>query len=111
MSFLDFKGKRPFTWTRYLKETNSTPVPESAFSRRPLRDFTIDMTIEVVDLVVPSLIRVAKIVDLKGDELKILYDGFDPMYAIWVEDDSPDIHPIGWALKTKHPIEIPPGKI
>lgn len=91
-------------------ETNSEPVPEDAFIRRPLRDFSINMTIEVVDLVNPSLIRIAKVVDVKGDELKILYDGFHNIYAYWVEDDSPDIHPIGWSLKTNHPIEIPPGK-
>ncbi|VVC36175.1 Hypothetical protein CINCED_3A008865 [Cinara cedri] len=106
----DFKGKKPFTWDDYLLETNSEPVPEEAFVRRPLRDFSINMTIEVVDLVNQSLIRIAKVVDVRGDELKILYDGFHNMYAYWVEDDSPDIHPIGWSLKTNHPIEIPPGK-
>lgn len=108
--YLDCKGKRPFSWAEYLKETNSKPVPEDAFVRRPLRDFTIKMTIEVVDLVVPTLIRIAEIIDVRGDELKILYDGFHMTYAYWVEDDSPDIHPVGWALKTNHPIEIPPGK-
>lgn len=97
-------------WTEYLSETNSVPVPENAFVRRPLRDFSINMTVEVVDLVNPSLIRIAKVVDVRGDELKILYDGFHNMYAYWVEDDSPDIHPIGWSLKTNHPIEIPRGK-
>lgn len=94
----------------YLKETNSKPVPEDAFVRRPLRDFAINTTIEIVDLVVPSLIRIAEIIDVRGDELKILYDGFHSNYAYWVEDDSPDIHPVGWTLKTNHPIEIPPGK-
>ncbi|XP_050533446.1 uncharacterized protein LOC126901179 isoform X2 [Daktulosphaira vitifoliae] len=106
----DYKGKKPFSWTEYLKETNSEPVPEEAFIRRPLRDFSINMTIEVVDLVVPQLIRVAKVIDVKGDEIKILYDGFRSVYAYWVEDDSPDIHPIGWAVRTNHPLEIPPRK-
>lgn len=67
------------------------------------------MAIEVVDLVVPSIIRVAKVVDVKGDELKILYDGFDNKYAYWIDDDSPDIHPLGWCMKTNHPLEIPSG--
>ncbi|XP_050435903.1 uncharacterized protein LOC126842792 [Adelges cooleyi] len=104
----DFKGKKPFSWTEYLMETKSEPVPEEAFVRRPLRDFSINMTIEVVDLVVPSLIRTAKVIDVKGDEIKILYDGFRIAYAYWVEDDSPDIHPVGWAVRTNHPLEIPP---
>lgn len=93
-----------------MSETNSRPVPVKAFIRRPLRDFAINTIIEVVDLVVPSLIRIANIVDVRGDELKILYDGFDSKYAYWIEDDSPDIHPVGWSLKTNHPIELPRGK-
>lgn len=68
------------------------------------------MLIEVVDLVIPSVIRTAKIVDFRFDVIKILYDGFHESYAYWVEDDSPDIHPVGWCVKTNHPIEIPPGK-
>lgn len=103
------KRKKPFNWTDYLKETNSKPVPNDAFVNRPIRDFIRNMTIEVVDLVVPRLIRIAKIVDVRGDELKIVYDGFDRNYEYWVEDDSPDIHPVGWSSKTKHPIEQPPG--
>lgn len=75
-----------------------------------MRDFSINMTIEVVDLVLPTIIRVAKVVDVKGDELKILYDGFNAIYAYWVEDDSPDIHPVGWSLKTNHSLELPPSK-
>ncbi|XP_026818791.1 uncharacterized protein LOC113557456 isoform X2 [Rhopalosiphum maidis] len=102
----DCKGKNPFSWTKYLKETNSQPVPENAFFRRPLREFTNSMAIEVVDIANPSLIRIAKVVDVKGDELKILYDGFDTIYAYWIEDDSPNIHPLGWCLKTNHPIEL-----
>lgn len=108
--FIDLRGKKPFNWTEYLKETNSKPVPEEAFLRRPLRDFMNKMTLETVDVANPSLIRIAKVVDARGDELKIVYDGFDMKYAYWVEDDSPDIHPVGWSVVTKHPIEIPPGK-
>ncbi|CAI6359714.1 unnamed protein product [Macrosiphum euphorbiae] len=100
------RGKKPFSWTKYLQETNSEPVPEDAFIRRPLREFTNSMAIEVVDIANPSLVRIAKVVDVKGDELKILYDGFDPIYAYWIEDDSPNIHPLGWCLKTNHPIEL-----
>lgn len=69
------------------------------------------MAIEVVDMVNPTLIRIAKVVDVKGDELKILYDGFDAMYAYWIEDDNPNIHPLGWCLKTNHPITLYKGII
>ncbi|KAL4088691.1 hypothetical protein QTP88_023775 [Uroleucon formosanum] len=105
----DNKGKKPFNWTKYLADTNSEPVPEDAFVGRPIREFSKKMIIEVVDLVVPRLLRIAKVVDVRGDELKIVYDGFDDDYAYWVEDDSPDIHPVGWSSKTNHPIEVPPA--
>lgn len=106
----NFKGKKPFSWANYLRDTNSKPVPESAFIRCPLREFTINMVIEVVDLIVPSVIRTANIVDVRGDVIKICYEGFHISYAYWIEDDSPDIHPIGWCAKTNHPIEILSGK-
>lgn len=106
----DFRGRKPFSWTSYLEETNSKPVPEEAFVRRPLREFYYNMAIEVVDIVVPSLLRIAKVVDVKDSEIKICYDGFSEMYEYWVEDDSPNIHPVGWSLKTNHPLEIPAGK-
>jgi len=67
------------------------------------------MTIEVVDFVVPKLLRIAKVVDVRNNEIKIIYDGFEKIYEYWVEDDSPDIHPVGWSSQTKHPIELPPG--
>lgn len=68
------------------------------------------MTIEIVDLVVPSIIRIAKIIDVQHNDIKVLYDGFDVNYAYWIENDSPDIYPVGWCLKTDHPITVPPGK-
>lgn len=98
-----------FDWAEYLKETNSKPIPEDAFVRRPLRDFSNTMIIEVVDSVIPRQLRIARVVDVRNNELKIIYDGFDKKYEYWVEDDNPDIHPVGWSLQTNHPIEMPPG--
>jgi len=67
------------------------------------------MIIEVVDFVIPRLLRIARVVDVRNNELKIIYDGFNKNYEHWVENDSPDIHPVGWSSQTNHPIEIPPG--
>lgn len=67
------------------------------------------MTVEVVDLIVPSIFRIAEIVDVKDSEIQVLYDGFDPKYAYWIQAKSSDIHPVGWCFNTDHPIEIPPS--
>ncbi|XP_029348416.1 lethal(3)malignant brain tumor-like protein 4 isoform X1 [Acyrthosiphon pisum] len=107
-AYKDSQKTKTFNWTEYLKETNSDPVPDDAFVRRPIRDFCKTMIIEVVDIVVPKLLRIARVVDVRNSELKIIYDGFDKEYEYWVEDDSPDIHPVGWSSQTNHPIEVPP---
>lgn len=67
------------------------------------------MIIEVVDYVVPKLLRIAKVVDVRYNQIKIIYDGFEKIYGHWVEDGSPDIHPVGWSALTNHPIEMPPS--
>lgn len=68
------------------------------------------MRLEVVDKKLPQLIRRARIIEVKSFKLKILFEGWPEDYAYWVEDDSPDIHPIGWCQATKHPIEITTSK-
>jgi len=42
--------------------------------------------------------------------LKIKFDGWPDNHAYWVDDDSPDIHPVGWCAKTGHPLEPPLSK-
>lgn len=42
--------------------------------------------------------------------LKIRFDGWPENHAYWVDDDSPDIHPMGWCMKTGHPLEPPLSK-
>ena len=68
------------------------------------------MKLEVVDKKNPSLIRPATITMVDEYEIKVLFLGWPETYAYWVDDDSPDIHPINWARKTGHPIDPPPVK-
>lgn len=68
------------------------------------------MAIEIVDKKNPSVIRPASIVMIDDYEIKVLFIGWPEKYAYWVDDDSPDIHPVNWAQKTGHPIELPSGK-
>lgn len=42
--------------------------------------------------------------------LKIHFDGWPENHAYWVDDDSTDIHPMGWCAKTGHPLEPPLSK-
>ncbi|GFR17313.1 lethal(3)malignant brain tumor-like protein 4 [Trichonephila clavata] len=65
------------------------------------------MKLEAVDKRNPGLIRVATIADKTDHNLLIHFDGWSSMYDYWVDDNSPDIHPIHWCAKTGHPLEPP----
>ncbi|XP_018348159.1 PREDICTED: lethal(3)malignant brain tumor-like protein 3 [Trachymyrmex septentrionalis] len=102
-----YKDAKSFTWDAYLKETGSVAAPARAFKQRPPCAFRRGMKLEAVDKRVPQLIRVATVEDVKDHQLKIKFDGWPDNHAYWVDDDSPDIHPVGWCVKTGHPLEPP----
>lgn len=56
---------------------------------------------------VPFLIRVATISAVKGHQVQVSFDGWPEELSCWFDDDSPDLHPVGWCLKTGHPLEPP----
>ncbi|KAK2587825.1 hypothetical protein KPH14_003926 [Odynerus spinipes] len=103
----NYKDPKSFTWDTYLRETRSMAAPARAFKQRPPCGFKRGMKLEAVDKRVPQLIRVATVEDVKDHMLKIRFDGWPENHAYWVDDDSPDIHPMGWCLKTGHPLEPP----
>nr|XP_050851740.1 lethal(3)malignant brain tumor-like protein 3 isoform X1 [Vespula vulgaris] len=103
----NYKDPKSFTWDAYLRETHSMAAPARAFKQRPPCGFKRGMKLEVVDKRVPQLIRVATVEDVKDHMLKIRFDGWPENHAYWIDDDSADIHPMGWCLKTGHPLEAP----
>ncbi|CAB3252094.1 unnamed protein product [Arctia plantaginis] len=102
-----YKDPDTFSWENYLAETGASSAPPRAFKTRPPHGFKPGMKLEVVDKRVPFLIRVATITAVKGHQVRVSYDGWPDDLSCWLEDDSPDIHPVGWCLKTGHPLEPP----
>lgn len=101
---------RPFSWTEYLKATESKAAPSSFFYHsRKAFDFEPGLKLEVVDRVNRQLIRPATVLRRNEYKVQIIFDGFDINFAYWLDDDSEDIHPINWCEKTGHPIEHPAG--
>ncbi|XP_034251580.1 lethal(3)malignant brain tumor-like protein 3 isoform X2 [Thrips palmi] len=105
-----YKDPSSFYWDRYLKETKTSPAPPRAFKQRQPSGFRRGMRLEAVDKRVPHLIRVATVDDVQDHQIRIRFDGWPDEYSYWVDDDSPDIHPAGWCLETKHPLEPPPSE-
>ncbi|GFT02680.1 lethal(3)malignant brain tumor-like protein 3 [Nephila pilipes] len=103
----DTKENVTFSWTKYLADTRSAVVPLRAFKPCPPNEFKVGMKLEAVDKRNPGLIRVATIADKTDHNLLIHFDGWPSSVDYWVDDNSPDIHPINWCAKTGHPLEPP----
>lgn len=105
----DFENNA-FSWSEYIKEHHSSLIAtREMFAARDPIDFKPKMKLEVVDPRNPTLIRPATVVARKGHRVKIHLDQWPIDYCFWLEDDSPDLHPIGWCDATRHKLEPPPG--
>lgn len=98
-------------WNTYLKIHRAEAVPYNAFCTRNPIEFKIGMVLEIVDQHVPQLIRPATVQCVSNYKIKVLFNGWPTTYEFWTDDDSPDIHPVSWCLKTDHPLETPLGNI
>lgn len=99
-----------FNWNEYIcKQGTGEAACEELFAPREPIGFKPNMRLEVVDPRNPSLIRPATVVTHKGHRVKLHLDGWPSDYCFWLEDDSPDLHPIGWCDATGHDLEPPPG--
>ena len=98
-------------WRSFLTKrlTNSTTLPVNFFLK--IVDslkcrFNVGQHIEVIDKTRLSVIRLAVIREIIGKRLHLNYsdgsDDDDDDY--WCHEDSPNIHPMGWAAKIGHPI-------
>jgi len=68
--------------------------------------FKKGMKLEVVDKMRISQVRVATIVDITGRRLQLAYDDNEGNESdgFWCHEESPLIHPVGWARKVGHQI-------
>jgi len=68
--------------------------------------FKIGMKLEVVDKMRISQVRVASVVDITGRRLQLTCDDSDggESDGFWCHEESPLIHPVGWARKVGHQI-------
>lgn len=98
-----------FNWASYIEETGGIAAPERLFKPREPMEFQARMKLEVVDQRNPCLIRPATVVTRKGYRIQLHLDCWPAEYYFWLEDDSPDLHPIGWCQATSHELEVPPN--
>ena len=85
-------------------------MPQWAFknTKNDSSQFRKGMKIEAVDRWNPVFVRVATISDVVNRQVKVHFDGWpQDTFDFWTEDDSPDLHPVSWCIKTGHSL-IPP---
>ncbi|XP_050521898.1 polycomb protein Sfmbt-like [Daktulosphaira vitifoliae] len=89
------------TGARTLPTNFSTKVFESLKSK-----FRNDLTLELVDKEYISQVKVAKILNIIGKRLELrYYDNEEQVF--WVHENSPLIHPVGWAGRVGHNLCAP----
>lgn len=100
----EFLVKR-LTGARTLPFNFSTRVTESLASR-----FSCGMNLEVVDKNRISRVKVATVANIVGKRLHVMYfDASADDAGFWCHEDSPLIHPVGWAYRVGQAISAPKG--
>lgn len=97
-----------FSWSKYLKSTNSWAAPKNAFRPRKAKSFKVGMKLEAIDYTNPLVIRPATVTDVRQHEIKITYDlrPGEEIMSTWVLDDTEDIYPVKWCANNSHPLEL-----
>ena len=103
----DYPDIENFTWEDYLSITGSESIPSDLFKSRPPISFMVGQKMEAVDRRIPSILRIATVVETVDYRVKIRYDGCSENLDIYIDDDCADIHPCGWSSHTSHPLQLP----
>ncbi|XP_049868291.1 polycomb protein Sfmbt isoform X2 [Pectinophora gossypiella] len=100
-------------WKKFLVKqlTGARTLPANFYSK--LNDslvsrFSIGSIMEVVDKNRISQVKVASVCEIIGKRLHIkYYDSSPEDNGFWCHEDSPLIHPVGWAFRVGHPLDAP----
>lgn len=96
----EFLVKR-LTGARSLPNQFHSRVVEASRSR-----FRVGMTVELIDRGRLSTVKVATVSGIIGRRLKLRYaDAPKDDVGFWCHEESPMIHPVGWALSVGHQID------
>ncbi|XP_038214551.1 polycomb protein Sfmbt-like [Zerene cesonia] len=92
---------KQLTGARTLPANFYTKLNDSLVSR-----FKIGSIMEVVDKNRISQVKVASVCEIVGKRLHVkYYDSSPEDNGFWCHEDSPLIHPVGWAFRVGHPLD------
>ncbi|CAK1540644.1 unnamed protein product [Leptosia nina] len=94
---------KQLTGARTLPANFYTKLNDSLVSR-----FSVGSVMEVVDKNRISQVKVASVCEIIGKRLHVKYFDSSPEdNGFWCHEDSPLIHPVGWAFRVGHPLDAP----
>ncbi|XP_013183129.2 polycomb protein Sfmbt [Amyelois transitella] len=102
-------------WKKFLVKqlTGARTLPANFYSK--LNDslvsrFSVGSVMEVVDKNRISQVKVATVCEIIGKRLHVkYYDSSPEDDGFWCHEDSPLIHPVGWAFRVGHRLAAPPS--
>ncbi|XP_034826739.1 polycomb protein Sfmbt-like [Maniola hyperantus] len=100
-------------WKKFLVKqlTGARTLPANFYAK--LNDsivsrFCVGSVMEVVDKNRISQVKVASVCEIIGKRLHVkYYDSSPEDNGFWCHEDSPLIHPVGWAFRVGHPLDAP----
>ncbi|XP_078254362.1 lethal(3)malignant brain tumor-like protein 4 isoform X2 [Rhinoraja longicauda] len=106
--------KKPWSWVKYLGEEKALAAPPKLFNKFQLVPqnkigFKVGMKLEGIDPRHPSVFCVLSVTEVCGVRLRLHFDGYSECFDFWINNDSPDVRPIGWCEKTNHKLHPPKG--
>jgi hypothetical protein len=105
-------GHEPFNIHRYMRDTGSKAVPESAFPERSYdHEFKPEQKVECVDLQNPKLVCVATIIRVAGPLVRIGFDGWGSEYDQWLDYEAPEMFPVGYCEMMGWKLEGPRAEL
>lgn len=107
-------GKLKFSWSKYLEFTKAKAAPAKLFKDSfpdGKNNFKIGMKLEGIDPNHPSHYCVFTVVEVIGYRMRLRFDGYPENFDFWVNADSMDIFPVGWAEKNSRQLHPPKGYV
>lgn len=106
-----------FDWNKIVDENNENAdndrlqlAPQSMFANPypcETNTFKIGEKLEAIDPHNSSSFCVCTVVALRGNRIKLHFDGYRPIYDFWTYIDSWGIFPVGWCNKTGRDLQPP----
>ncbi|XP_039257464.2 lethal(3)malignant brain tumor-like protein 4 [Styela clava] len=108
------KQEEIFSWEKYLKENNAIAAPEIVFKDitntdpfPPSNKFVVGDLLESVDPLHCSLICAVSVVEVKGNRMRLHFEGYSTLHDFWVNSDDKYIFPCGFCKKTGRALHPP----